>query len=200
MSLYPQARFLTSAAEPGQLMADDGREIAFTGRSNAGKSSAINALVGRKGFARVSRTPGRTQLINFFELAPGHRLVDLPGYGFARVHESVRERWSRLLRHYFDVRASLAGLVLIVDSRRGLGEHDLAMLDWMGSRERPSHVLLTKADKLARSEALRAERTARAVLGARAVSVQLFSAPARVGLEEARAVMQRWLQDESAAG
>jgi len=193
MSAYPQARFITSAAEPEQLIADVGVEIAFTGRSNAGKSTAINLITGRNGLARVSRTPGRTQLINFFELAPGRRLVDLPGYGYARVPEAVRDRWARLLGHYFETRSSLGGLVLIVDSRRGLGDQDLAMLDWLGARGRPAHVLLTKADKLGRAEAMRAERSARAALAGREVSVQLFSAPARTGIEEARQVIARWL-------
>ena len=113
-------RFLTSAAEARQLAPDTGREIAFAGRSNSGKSSAINAITERAGLARVSRTPGRTQLINFFELGNERRLVDLPGYGFAKVPEQVRARWLELMEHYFNVRESLVGLVLIVDSRRGL--------------------------------------------------------------------------------
>jgi len=195
MSLYPLARFVTSAAEPGQLTVDAGREVAFTGRSNAGKSTAINALTGRHQLARVSRTPGRTQLINFFELAPERRLVDLPGYGYARVPDAVRERWSRLLSAYFERRASLRGLMLIVDARRGLAAPDLMMLDWAGgpARGRAAHVLLTKADKLSRSQALKVEREARAQLAGREVGVQLFSAPARLGVEEARAVLERWL-------
>jgi len=193
MSLYPNARFITSAAEPKQLTADVGREIAFAGRSNSGKSTVINALTQRTGLARVSRTPGRTQLINFFELAPERRLVDLPGYGYARVPEAVRERWSRLLAHYFDKRASLVGLVLIVDSRRGLSDQDEAMLEWMRARDRRAHVLLTKADKLSRQEALRVERATRAVLAPLGVTVQLFSAPAKLGIEEARDLMDAWL-------
>jgi GTP-binding protein len=193
MSLYPHARFITSAAEPKQLAADIGREIAFAGRSNAGKSTVINSLVERTGLARVSRTPGRTQLINFFELAPERRLVDLPGYGFARVPAAVRARWTTLMEHYFDERASLVGMVLIVDSRRGLGDSDGMMLEWVLARGRRAHVLLTKADKLNRQEALRVERATRAALAPRAVTVQLFSAPAKLGIEEARAVMDAWL-------
>ncbi len=119
MSIFPSVRFLTSAAEPPQLAPDIGQEIAFAGRSNSGKSTAINAITQRAGLARVSRTPGRTQLINFFELATERRLVDLPGYGFAKVPERVRLHWLGLMEHYFNVRESLVGLMLIVDSRRG---------------------------------------------------------------------------------
>src|SRR5271167_660687 len=152
MSTYPIVKFLTSAAEAHQLSPDTGREIAFAGRSNSGKSTAINVITQRSGLARVSRTPGRTQLINFFELAPERRLVDLPGYGFAKVPEKVRARWLELMEHYFNVRESLVGLVLIVDSRRGLGAQDVAMLEWVLARDRRAHVLLTKTDKLNRRD------------------------------------------------
>src|SRR5271165_7666401 len=135
MSTYPHVRFLTSAAEAHQLAPDLGKEIAFAGRSNAGKSTAINAITQRAGLSRVSRTPGRTQLINFFELTPERRLVDLPGYGYAKVPERVRTRWLQLMEHYFNVRGSLVGLVLIVDSRRGLGPEDAAMLEWVLARD-----------------------------------------------------------------
>src|ERR1700684_545024 len=124
MPFYPHVTFLTSAAEPHQLAPDTGREIAFAGRSNAGKSSAINAITERTALARVSRTPGRTQLINFFELGNERRLVDLPGYGFAKVPEQVRARWLELVEDYFHVRESLVGVVLIGDSRRGLRRQD----------------------------------------------------------------------------
>jgi GTP-binding protein len=193
MSTYPSAKFVTSAAEAHQLAADTGREIAFAGRSNAGKSSAINAITERAGLARVSRTPGRTQLINFFELAPEKRLVDLPGYGFAKVPERVRARWLALMEHYFDVRESLAGLILIVDSRRGLIAQDAAMLQWVRARARPAHVLLSKSDKLNRRDTLAVLRETRAALSDAAVTVQLFSAHQRTGLDEARAVVERWL-------
>ncbi len=152
MSTYPQVRFMTSAAEAHQLAPDVGREIAFAGRSNAGKSTAINAITERSGLARVSRTPGRTQLINFFELSAERRLVDLPGYGFAKVPERVRAQWLELMEHYFNSRESLVGLMLIVDSRRGLGEQDVGMLEWVLARGRRAHVLLTKSDKLNRTE------------------------------------------------
>jgi GTP-binding protein len=155
MSTYPHIKFLTSAAEAHQLAPDTGREIAFAGRSNAGKSTAINSITQRAGLARVSRTPGRTQLINFFELEPDKRLVDLPGYGFAKVPERIRVKWLQLMEHYFNVRESLVGLVLIVDSRRGLGAQDAAMLEWVLARDRQAHVLLTKADKLNRRDSMR---------------------------------------------
>jgi GTP-binding protein len=194
MSSYPHVRFLTSAAEARQLAPDTGREIAFAGRSNAGKSSAINAITERAGLARVSRTPGRTQLINFFELEPERRLVDLPGYGFAKVPEDVRRRWLKLMEHYFNVRESLVGLVLIVDSRRGLGPQDAGMLEWVLARDRRAHVLLTKSDKLNRREADRVLRETRQACSDTAVTAQLFSAHAREGVAEARAVMDSWLE------
>jgi GTP-binding protein len=193
MSTYPNVKFMTSAAEAHQLAPDTGREIAFAGRSNAGKSSAINAMIERVGLARVSRTPGRTQLINFFELEPERRLVDLPGYGFAKVPEPVRARWLKLIEHYFNVRASLAGLVLIVDSRRGLGTQDAAMLEWMLARDAPAHILLTKSDKLNRRDAQRVLRATQEACSDTAVTAQLFSAHARQGLDEARAVIDDWL-------
>jgi GTP-binding protein len=192
MSIYPHARFLTSAAEARQLAPDSGREIAFAGRSNSGKSSAINALIERNGLARVSRTPGRTQLINFFELEAERRWVDLPGYGFAKVPDAVRTRWLELMEHYFNVRESLVGLVLIVDSRRGLGAQDAGMLEWVLARGRVAHILLSKCDKLNRRDADRVLRETRAACSDTAVSAQLFSAHARIGLEQARAVMQGW--------
>jgi GTP-binding protein len=193
MSTYSNVRFLTSAAEPHQLTADTGREVAFAGRSNSGKSTAINAITERSGLARVSRTPGRTQLINFFEIGPDRRLVDLPGYGYAKVPERVRAQWLGLLQHYFNVRESLVGLVLIVDSRRGLGEQDVAMLEWVLARGREAHVLLTKADKLNRQEASRVLRGTAEACADTAVTSQLFSARAKQGVEEVREVMGRWL-------
>ena len=197
MSIYPSVSFLTSAAEPHQLAPDTGREVAFAGRSNSGKSTAINAITQRNGLARVSRTPGRTQLINFFSLAEERRLVDLPGYGFAKVPEKVRLNWMRMMEHYFNVRESLVGLMLIVDSRRGLGEQDAAMLEWVLSRQRSAHVLLTKADKLNRRDSQHVLKETLSACSDTAVTAQLFSAHAKQGIEEARRVMQGWL--ESAA-
>jgi GTP-binding protein len=193
MSTFPNVKFLTSAAEAHQLAADVGKEIAFAGRSNSGKSSAINSITQRVGLARVSRTPGRTQLINFFELAPERRLVDLPGYGFAKVPERVRLHWLQLMEHYFNVRESLVGLILIVDSRRGLGTQDAGMLEWILSRDRVAHVLLTKADKLNRRDAQRVLRETQAACSDTSVTAQLFSAHSSQGLDEARQVMDGWL-------
>ena len=193
MTSYHNVRFMTSAAEAHQLVADTGREVAFAGRSNAGKSTALNAITQRSGLARVSRTPGRTQLINFFELAPEKRLVDLPGYGFAKVPERVRLQWLKLMQHYINVRESLVGLMLIVDSRRGLSEQDVAMLEWVLARNRHAHVLLTKADKLNRRESQQVLRETVAAGADAAVSAQLFSAHNKQGIEEAREVLDRWL-------
>ncbi|MEZ5563991.1 MAG: ribosome biogenesis GTP-binding protein YihA/YsxC [Gammaproteobacteria bacterium] len=198
MSQFPDARFLTSAARAEQFLADDGAEVAFAGRSNAGKSSAINCLVGRRNFARTSKTPGRTQLINFFALTGSQRLVDLPGYGYARVTDAMREHWRRLLQQYFDGRRSLTGLMVVVDSRRGIGDFDQQMLEWGMALQCSCHVLLTKADKLSRLEAAAALHTAEQVLGSwqdstSDITVQLFSATTRLGLGEARAALLRVL-------
>ncbi len=193
MSNYSQVKFLTSAAAPSQFAPDRGREAAFAGRSNAGKSTAINAITERSGLARVSRTPGRTQLINFFEVSPERRLVDLPGYGFAKVPVMVKERWLGLMQRYFDERESLVGLILIVDSRRGLGQQDAAMLEWALAHGRRAHVLLSKADKLNRQESVRVLRETQTACADAAVTAQLFSARAHQGIEEARRVMDEWL-------
>jgi GTP-binding protein len=193
MSPEIHVKFITSAAEAHQLAPDSGREIAFAGRSNAGKSTAINALTQRAGLARVSRTPGRTQLINFFEVGPDQRLVDLPGYGYAKVPERVRIKWLQLLEHYFNVRESLVGLMLIVDSRRGLGAEDAAMLEWILARDRKAHVLLTKSDKLNQRDSHRVLQETKSACADAAVTAQLFSARAKQGLQEARGVMESWL-------
>jgi GTP-binding protein len=190
MSHYPNAAFLTSANARHQFLPDAGAEVAFAGRSNAGKSSAINAIVNRRQFARTSKTPGRTQLVNFFSLGDERRLVDLPGYGFAKVSDSMRAHWDKLLTDYFQSRDSLAGLILVVDIRRGLTAFDEQMIAFAG--DLPVHVLLTKADKLKRGQAAKALLTARKALAGRA-SVQLFSALKRAGLEEARTVLDDWL-------
>lgn len=190
MARFPQARFLLSAAEPAQFPTDSGGEIAFAGRSNAGKSSAINAIVGRQALARASKTPGRTRLINFFELSAQRRLVDLPGYGYASAPERERRAWPRLLEA-LRRRSSLKGLFVIVDARRGVTEADLALLEWAGPALQ-AHVLLSKADKLSRNEARRTLLAATASAG-RSVSVQLFSAHTHAGVEEAYRVLAAWL-------
>ena len=184
MSRYPRARFLKSADSPAGFGDESGVEVAFAGRSNSGKSSAINAIVGRKDLARTSRTPGRTQLVNFFELEPGRRLVDLPGYGFAKVPPAVREGWRRFIEAYFGVRESLVGVVIVVDARRGFGDSDRQMLDYAAARGCRVHVLLTKADKLSRNEARRTLLKTRQQLG-KAVTVQLFSASIGEGVAAA---------------
>jgi GTP-binding protein len=195
MASYSQVKFVTSAAEAHQLAPDVGREVAFAGRSNSGKSTAINAITQRAGLARVSRTPGRTQLINFFEVASERRLVDLPGYGYAKVPERIRAHWLELMQHYFNVRESLVGLMLIVDSRRGLGAQDVGMLEWVLARGRAAHVLLSKSDKLNRRDAVRVLKETSDACADAAVSVQLFSAKQDVGVEQSREVMARWLAD-----
>lgn len=192
MSKYPRASFLKSADSPAGFGDESGSEVAFAGRSNSGKSSAINAIVGRKDLARTSRTPGRTQLVNFFELEPGRRLVDLPGYGFANVPPAVRERWRRLMEGYFGVRDSLTGVVIVVDARRGFGDSDCRMLDYAAARGCQVHVLLTKADKLSRNEARATLATVRGQLGTSA-SVQLFSAHDRQGVDAAQGALEALL-------
>jgi GTP-binding protein len=185
MPQFPEARFISSAWQPHQFPADAGAEVAFAGRSNAGKSSALNAIAGRKDLARTSKTPGRTQLINFFGLDGPHRLVDLPGYGFAKVPERIREHWQELLSRYVEARESLAGLVIVMDARRPLTDFDIQMLDWSRANGLAVHVLLTKADKLSRSEANNVLKQVRTEV-AGVATVQLFSAVAKTGVDEAR--------------
>jgi GTP-binding protein len=190
MSRFQQTRFLVSAAAPLQFPADLGAEVAFAGRSNAGKSSAINAIVQRQGLARTSKTPGRTRLLNFFELEPQKRLVDLPGYGYASVPAAERRAWLPLL-DALRKRASLRGLFLIVDGRRGLTGGDEGLLEWTPPTQRV-HVLLAKADKLNRSDATSALRAATQQLAGRG-SVQLFSALRGTGVREAQETLAAWL-------
>jgi GTP-binding protein len=194
MSLFPKLQFLKSVAAPGQFPPDEGWEVAMAGRSNAGKSSAINALLARKGLARTSRTPGRTRLYNYFELEPGRRLVDLPGYGHASVDATTRESWGPL-GEALRKRRSFAALLLVVDCRRGVGEQDLGLLSWAGRPVERTHVLLSKADKLPRGQAQQALREAKDSLATMA-SCQLFSAHDGQGLDEARGVLLRWIRAE----
>jgi GTP-binding protein len=190
MSRFQQVEFLISAAAPAQFPADVGAEVAFAGRSNAGKSSAINAITQRRGLARTSKTPGRTRLLNFFELGPRRRLVDLPGYGYAGGPAAERRSWGPLIEA-LQGRASLKGLFVIVDVRRGVTEGDEGLLAWVSPQQRV-HVLLSKADKLGRGEAARALRAATAQLAGRA-SVQLFSALNGTGVREAQDTLAAWL-------
>jgi len=197
--LYHQARFLTSAAELQQCPPDQGIEVAFAGRSNAGKSSALNVLCRQKNLARTSKTPGRTQLINFFELDQERRLVDLPGYGYAKVAESVKRQWQGTLARYLDQRQALRGVVLMVDVRHSMKTFDQQMLEWSQHIGLPVHILLTKADKLKRgaaSNALLRLRREIAPLGQQ-VSVQLFSALKRQGIDQAHQVLDQWFELEA---
>lgn len=192
---YRCAEFLTSAASVSQCPPDQGWEVAFGGRSNSGKSSAINALTGRPKLARTSKTPGRTQLLNFFVLSENQRLVDLPGYGFAKVPEAVRRAWSQQLETYLEQRQSLRGLVLLMDCRHPPAQFDLVLLGWAAAALMPVHILLTKADKLSRGAASNTLLKTRNQLGADGVSVQLFSALRGTGLDELRGVLDGWLTD-----
>ena len=212
MSLdYRQASFLLSAPDPGQLPADAGAEVAFAGRSNAGKSSALNAITDQRSLARVSKTPGRTQQINVFPLpdpddanteadrpsgqASRYRLIDLPGYGYAKAPPAIRRHWQQALPAYLEERRSLRGLVVIMDIRHPLGQLDEQMLIWAAAAGLPVHVLLSKADKLRRGPAGNVLQKLRPALvrlcpGA---SAQLFSAQTRQGVDEARAQLDAWL-------
>jgi GTP-binding protein len=195
MSLFAHAVFDVSGARLADLPPPAGAEIAFAGRSNAGKSSAINTLAGRTRLAFVSKTPGRTQLINFFRLPNGAFLVDLPGYGYADVPEPIRRQWQEMLESYLTLRTSVFGLVVIMDARRPLTELDRKMLDWFAPSGKPIHVLLTKADKLTRTEAaktLKATRDALSAWGSQ-VTAQLFSSLKKSGVEEAEKVIGGWL-------
>lgn len=192
MNRFPEADFLTSAHRPDQFVPDEGRELAFAGRSNSGKSSAINAALHRRDLARTSKTPGRTQLVNFFSLGGDRRLVDLPGYGYARVSRTLQQHWRGLLEAYLE-RGSLAGLVLVIDSRRGILEGDEVILDWCGAAQCPVHILLTKADKLTRNAAAQVLREVRAAV-ARPTTVQLFSAVTRQGVDDLQGRMLELLQ------
>jgi GTP-binding protein len=193
VSRFSQARFLISAAAPGQFPPDQGAEVAFVGRSNAGKSSALNAITQRHALARTSKTPGRTRLLNFFELGPNERIVDLPGYGYATGPEEERLSWQPLI-DALRTRESLRGLFMIVDSRRGLTEGDGALLAWAAPPLRV-HVLLSKADKLNRSESMKVLRQTKAALGERATA-QLFSVPAKTGIDEAQRTLIAWLEEK----
>ena len=192
MSQYAQAAFIKSANAPSQFVADEGAEVAFAGRSNAGKSSAINVIVNRRQFARTSKTPGRTRLVNFFSLRDAQRLVDLPGYGFAKVAAGMRNHWADLMADYFETRKSLSGMFLIVDIRRQLRDFDRQMLAFADSVGLPTHVLLTKTDKLKRGQAATALLEVRRDLGDTA-TVQHFSALNRLGEGEARARLEEFL-------
>ncbi len=186
------AQFLLAAHLPNQLPADNGREVAFAGRSNAGKSSALNTLCARNGLARTSKTPGRTQQLVYFDLGEQRYLVDLPGYGYAKVPGELRDHWRSFIDRYFARRQSLCGLIVMMDCRHPLKEFDQQMISYATARQLPCHILLTKADKLTRSQQAQTLAAVHRELGD-TVSVQLFSAPAKQGVDEARAKVLAWL-------
>jgi GTP-binding protein len=192
MPQFPAVQFLTSSWQQHQFPPDEGVEVAFAGRSNAGKSSALNAITGRKDLARTSKTPGRTQLINFFALNERQRLADLPGYGYAKVPEKMRDHWRQLMERYVETRASLGGIVLVMDSRHPLTEFDWQMLEWTGAQNLPTHLLLTKADKLSRGESAATLKKVRTAVGD-AAAAQLFSSVAKTGVDDARKEVLRML-------
>lgn len=190
---YHNASYLCSAHELSQLPADTGAEVVFAGRSNVGKSSVINALTQQKKLARTSKQPGCTRQINFFQLGRNARLVDLPGYGYARAPDALRAHWGRLIDSYLAQRRSIAGLVLIVDIRRSIAEPDRQMLAWREARGLPARVLLNKADKLSGGAARRACLEVEKRLGPGS-EAQLFSAAKKSGLEELIGALEAWLE------
>ena len=198
MPIFQKAVFHTTVAHLRDLPPDSLREVAFAGRSNAGKSSAINTLANHTRLAFVSKTPGRTQHLNYFTLDEGKYFVDLPGYGFAKAPEEIRSQWEGLLAPYLRFRLPLVGLVLIMDSRHPLTELDLQMLDWFAQTGKPIHILLSKADKLTRQEqavALREVQDVLAKIGDNC-SLQLFSSLKKTGVSEAETVLAGWLDME----
>ncbi|MFX1763738.1 ribosome biogenesis GTP-binding protein YihA/YsxC [Paraburkholderia sp. A1RI-2L] len=209
--LLHQARFFTTVNHLRDLPATARPEVAFAGRSNAGKSTAINLLCNQKRLAFASKTPGRTQHINYFGVGsaddPTGYLVDLPGYGYAEVPEAAKAHWEQLLSLYLQTRAQLAGLVLMMDARRPLTELDRRMIEWFAPTGKPVHALLTKCDKLTRQESVLALRTTNKAFDEYRkqgyegkLSAQLFSALKRVGLDEAHAVIESWIAPEVKSG
>ena len=195
MNLFQNAKFFTTVNHLKDLP-DTGAEIAFVGRSNAGKSSAINTLCNHVRLACVSKTPGRTQHINFFELADGHFMVDLPGYGYAQVPEAVRRHWVELLGKYLQTRRQLIGLVLIMDCRHPLKPLDVQMLDFFAQTGQPVHILLSKADKLSKNDQIKTLSSVKKLLKPfmerQEVSIQLFSSLKKQGIEEVNQVVSAW--------
>lgn len=196
---FRKAAFLQSASAIENAPTDFGSEVAFAGRSNSGKSSAINTLTHQGKLARTSRTPGRTQLINFFSLSDHQRLVDLPGYGFAKVPLAVKKKWNQQLERYLQYRESLRGLVMLMDIRHPLTEPDRQMLSWAEAASMPVHILLTKADKLKRGPAQSTLLSVREELSTQSelISVQLFSSLKRHGVDTLGRQLNHWLTDSS---
>jgi GTP-binding protein len=198
LSPIQQARFLLSAAAVSDFPLEAGPELAFAGRSNVGKSSAINALAKRKRLAFSSKTPGRTQQINFFDLGKVGRLADLPGYGYASVPQALRASWDALIGGYLTGRSTLAGVVVLMDARHPLTRNDRDFLEWLRPVHAPRLVLLSKSDKLSRSEQAKTLAATRAELDKAALTslVQLFSSSSGEGVEEAREQLESWLRDQ----
>lgn len=197
MGLFSKAAFFTTVNHLRDLPRHGGREVAFVGRSNAGKSSAINTLANHTRLAFTSKTPGRTQHLNYFSLGEGNFLVDLPGYGYAKVPPESKRHWETLLGEYLQTREELAGLVVIMDARHPLTELDEAMLDWFAPTNKPVHILLTKSDKLSRQQATLTLNRVKSYLADHFphCSAQLFSSLKKLGMEEAEAVIAGWLKD-----
>ena len=197
MRLFHKAKFHKSAPTLRELPPESLREVAFAGRSNAGKSSVINTLAGQRQLARVSRTPGRTQMINYFSLGNGRYLVDLPGYGYARVPEGVRAPWAQVLGDYLISRAQLCGLIVVMDVRHPLTALDRTLLAWFLPTCKPAHIVLTKSDKISRAATLSTLRTVRTELLRLAPnwSAQAFSSLAQTGTDDAEAIIGAWLDD-----
>ncbi|MFZ0219211.1 MAG: ribosome biogenesis GTP-binding protein YihA/YsxC [Candidatus Aquirickettsiella sp.] len=194
--VFPLTVFLKSAAQLEQLPPDQGAEVAFIGRSNSGKSTALNSITGKKGLAKTSKTPGRTQLLNFFQISEHLRLVDLPGYGFANVPDDKKADWEKTIATYLKIRKSLKGLVITMDIRHPLKDRDQAMLKWASHYQIPVHILLTKADKLTRSQAANTLELTNQQLDLlnKSCEIQIFSATKPIGLESARRRILNWLQ------
>ncbi|MBI0158468.1 MULTISPECIES: ribosome biogenesis GTP-binding protein YihA/YsxC [unclassified Snodgrassella] len=195
MNLFRHARFYTTVNHLKDLPATTA-EIAFVGRSNAGKSSAINTLTNHTRLAYVSKTPGRTQHINFFELTNGGFMVDLPGYGYAQVPEAIRRHWVTLLGNYLQTRKQLIGLILIMDARHPLKELDKQMLDFFAVTRRPVHILLSKADKLSKNDQIKTlasvKKALQPYIARQQVSVQLFSSLKKQGIDEVNQITTDW--------
>jgi len=195
--LYHNARYLISALHLKDGPPDAGFEVAFAGRSNAGKSSAINAITGQKSLARTSKTPGRTQLLNFFALDDQRRLVDLPGYGYAKVPDAIQKNWGKAMETYLKDRHCLRGVFLLMDIRHPLTDFDWQMIEWCRHCQLPLHVALTKADKLTRGPAkatlLKVQATLKREVADLECSVQLFSSLNKDGVEEAHALLDKWM-------
>lgn len=194
--VYHQAKFINSSPHLSNTPSDEGLEVAFAGRSNAGKSSAINTLTNQNSLARISKTPGRTQMLNFFAINEQHRFVDLPGYGYAKVPEAIKKQWHALMESYLSDRKSLCGIILVMDVRHPLTEFDWQMVEWCQYRQLPLHILLTKSDKLtygaAKNTLLQVTKELKEVNFP--VTIQLFSSLKKVGIDEVHLALDQLFQ------